>query len=232
MIVAARFVLLHLHKSGGSFANELVLRHVPGAYQVGYHLPYRLVPAAAARLPVLGFVRNPWSYYVSWFSFQQQRRQPNLLFRVLSSDGQLGFAATIENMLELGEREELLAALVAGLPQRYGSAGLNLPGPALGEIRASGLGFYSFLYRYMYGGASVAALTVGRMETLRADLLGLLENAGEEPTPQLRSDLLNAPLRNTSQHGAVDGYYDAQLRDRVARRDAALIEQFAYSIDR
>ncbi len=231
MIVADRFVLLHLHKSGGSFANELILRHVPGAYQVGYHLPYRLVPAAAARLPVLGFVRNPWSYYVSWFSFQQQRRQPNLLFRVLSDDGRLGFAATIENMLELGEREEMLETLIAGLPQQYSNQGLNLPGPVLGKIRDSGLGFYSFLYRYMYGGAS-GPLHIGRMEILRDDLIGMLEMAGQQPTPQLRRDLLNAPLRNASQHGAVVEYYDQQLRDRVARRDGALIEQFDYRLER
>lgn len=230
MIVADRFVLLHLHKSGGSFANELLLQHLPDAREVGYHLPRRLIPVAARQLPVLGLVRNPWSYYVSWFAFQQQRPQPNLLYRVLSDEGRLGFAATIENMLELGARDELLDALVAGLPQAYGNRGLNLPGPALSAIRGSELGFYSFLYRYMYDGEG-APLHIGQMESLRTDLQGLLQATGQVLSPQLRDALNNAPSRNVSRHGAVKEYFDNALRDRVAVRDAALIEQYRYRFD-
>jgi len=37
MIATDRFVFLHLHKSGGTFVNECLLRHVPGARQLGYH---------------------------------------------------------------------------------------------------------------------------------------------------------------------------------------------------
>jgi len=84
MIVTDRFVFLHLHKSGGSFVNECLRRHWPGVREIGYHLPRSLVPAAFAQLPVIGLVRNPWSYYVSWYSFQQQRSQPNALFQILS----------------------------------------------------------------------------------------------------------------------------------------------------
>jgi hypothetical protein len=231
MIVADRFVLLHLHKSGGSFANELLLQHVPDAREVGYHLPRRMIPATARQLPVLGLVRNPWSYYVSWFAFQQQRPQPNLLYRVLSDGGRLGFAATIENMLELGARDELLDALVAGLPQTYGNRGLNLPGPALSAIRDSELGFYSFLYRYMYDGGD-APLHIGQMENLRADLQGLLETTGQVVSPQLRDAIAKAPARNVSRHGAVSEYFDSALCDRVAVRDAALIEEYKYCFDR
>ncbi len=83
-----------------------MLRHFPDARELGY-LPRSMLPAAHAHLPVLGFVRNPWGYYVSWYSFQRQRPQPNLLFRVLSAAGTLDFAATIENMVQLCEREDL-----------------------------------------------------------------------------------------------------------------------------
>ena len=60
-----------------------------------------MIPTAYAHLPVLGFVRNPWSYYVSWYAFQAGRPRPNPLYRVLSNEGQLDFAATISNMLDL-----------------------------------------------------------------------------------------------------------------------------------
>lgn len=227
MIVADRFVLLHLHKSGGSFANALVLRHCAGAREIGYHLPHDQVPAGSRHLPVLGFVRNPWSYYVSWYAFQQQRPQPNLLYRVLSDGGRLDFAATIGNMLELGEREDLLAPLVEGLPPDFGNRGLNLPGPRLAAIRGSGLGFYSFLHDYLFG-ADPAGARIGRMEALRTELPALLEAAGEAPGAAFLDEVRRMPARNVSRHAAYASYYDARLRERVAQRDAALIARHGY----
>jgi hypothetical protein len=70
MIATDRFVYVHLHKSGGTFVNECLLRFFPDARQIGYHLPRSRIPQDRLALPVLGFVRNPWSYYVSWYSFQ------------------------------------------------------------------------------------------------------------------------------------------------------------------
>jgi hypothetical protein len=71
MIVTDAFVFLHLHKSGGSFVNDFVKRFYPSAREIGYHLPWSLVPDTHAYLPALGLVRNPWSNYVSWYTFQK-----------------------------------------------------------------------------------------------------------------------------------------------------------------
>ena len=46
----------------------------------------------------LGFVRSPWSYYVSWYSFQSQRPRPNALFRCVSDEGTLDFKASVRNL--------------------------------------------------------------------------------------------------------------------------------------
>ena len=56
MIVTDGFVFLHLHKSGGSFVNEFLKRFFPSAREIGYHLPWSLVPASHAHLPALGLV--------------------------------------------------------------------------------------------------------------------------------------------------------------------------------
>jgi hypothetical protein len=227
MIVADRFVLLHLHKSGGSFANALVLRHCAGARAVGYHLPHDMIPEASRHLPVLGFVRNPWSYYVSWYAFQRQRPRPNLLYSVLSRDGTAGFAGTIASMLELGEREELLRILAAQLPQAYGNQGLNLPGHRLAAIRGTNQGFYSFLHDYMFG-ADRPERHIGRMESLRDELPRLLAAVGEPLPPAFHADVRGMTPLNVSRHEAYADYYDAGLRDLVARRDARLIERYGY----
>jgi hypothetical protein len=230
MIVSDHFVFLHLHKSGGSFVNECLRHCVPGAREIGYHLPRRLIPEAFAQLPAIGLVRNPWSYYVSWYSFQQQRPQPNALFRIVSDGGRLDFNGTIHNMLDLGENDAMLAQLVDTLPRQYGSQGLNLPGFALAPIRGSGLGFYSYLYEYMYAGTA-NTLRVGRMEELPHELLDLFDATGQPVTDTMRDYLRSAPPRNRSQHAPYGSYYNQALRDRVAARDALVIGQYGYHFE-
>src|SRR6476659_9482507 len=143
MIATDRFVFIHLHKSGGSFVNECLLRFFPAARQLGYHLPLSLLPAEYRTLPVLGFVRSPWSYYVSWYAFQSQRPRPNALFRCVSDDGALDFEASVRNLVDIGNDPARLGRLLAALPDHYAAAGfgLNLPRFALAPIGGSGLGF-------------------------------------------------------------------------------------------
>jgi hypothetical protein len=226
MIATDHCIFLHLHKSGGTFVNEGLLRFVADARIIGYHLPRTLIPASLAHLPVVGLVRNPWSYYVSWYSFQVRRPQPNPLFRVLSEGGRLDFEATIRNMLDLGSGGAHLDSLIAALPKEYTHRGLNLPGFVLESIRESRLGFYSWLYRYMYDGPGITH--IGRMERMREDVVPLLVAAGQPVNGPLRSYILEAPSANTSEHGKYTDYYSPQLVERVAERDARIIQQFGY----
>src|SRR5437763_6406740 len=135
MIATSRFVFLHLHKSGGTFVNQWLLRFFPDARQIGYHLPRRLIPADLAHLPVIGLVRNPWSYYVSWYAFQSGLARPNALFQILSENGMRGFEGTIRNMLDLGSDGTHLDALIADLPSPYTGRGQNHPGHELAAIQ-------------------------------------------------------------------------------------------------
>jgi len=232
MIATGRFVFIHLHKSGGSFVNECLQRFFPDARQLGYHLPLSQLPAELRPLPVLGFVRNPWSYYVSWYAFQSQRPQPNALFRCVSDDATLDFRGSVRNLLLLGEDAPRLERLLALLPDRYGAQGfgLNLPNFALAPIGASGMGFYSFLFRYMYTGGTDEPW-IGRCETLRVDFRRFLEGIDVPIGAELRGFIDNAEPRNTSRHGDWRGYYDRELADLVAQRDASVIERFGYRFE-
>lgn len=228
MIVTPRFVFLHLHKSGGTFVNAGLMQHLAGARQIGYHLPRSMLPAQYAALPVLGLVRNPWSYYVSWYSFQRSRPRPNALFQTLSNGGALDFAGTIRNMLNLDGDAAMLDRVLAALPAAYPHRGLNLPSFALAPIRGSGLGFYSFLYRYLYG-PDVATVKLARMEQLRTEVPQLLASVGEPVTAALGDYIDAAPALNTSEHAPHRELYDAELAQLVAERDRLVIERHGYS---
>lgn len=228
MIATPRFVFLHLHKSGGTFINAGLMHHVAGARQLGYHLPRPMIPESLRALPVLGLVRNPWSYYVSWYAFQQSRPQPNALFRVLSDEGALDFSATLRRMLSLGRDDALLDRVIAALPSAYTNQGLNLPGFALASIRGGGLGFYSWLHAYMHR-PDLGVAHIGRMEHLRSEFAQLLERVQQPVVPELREFIATAPAMNASRHAPYAQYYDAALAAVVARADRSLIDEFGYA---
>jgi hypothetical protein len=227
MIVTPRFVFLHLHKSGGTFVNECLLKFVQDAQHVGYHLPRSMVPREHSHLPALGLVRNPWSYYVSWYSFQLERQHPNFLFRILSDDGRLDFETTLRNMLDLGAGSIRLDMLLHALPSAYSNQGLNLPNFALAPIRDTRLGFYTYLYRYLYQGGAEPVI-VGRMEEMREDLLPMLEQVQHSPSNDMREYVAEALPRNTSDHGDYTRYYSDALRNLVAKRDEEIISRHEY----
>jgi hypothetical protein len=228
MIVTPRFVFLHLHKSGATFVNAGLIQLLPDARHVGYHLPRSMIPASFASLPILGLVRNPWSYYVSWYSFQRSRPQPNALFQVLSAGGTLDFNGTVRNMLNLDRDAGLLDRVIATLPRAYANQGLNLPGFALAPIRGSGLGFYSFLYRYLYG-PDVEVVKLARMEQLRTELLNLFATVGAPLAAGVREYIAAAPALNTSEHDAYSRFYDDELAGLVADRDQVVIARHGYA---
>ena len=82
MIVTDRFVFIHLHKTGGQSINDAIASCIPGSRMVGYHFPCADIPAEASDLPVVGIVRNPWDWYVSWYAFNNGPR-------MRSADGML-----------------------------------------------------------------------------------------------------------------------------------------------
>jgi hypothetical protein len=227
MIITERFVFLHLHKSGGSFVNQCLLRFVPGARSIGHLLPRMLIPAENLDLPVLGFVRNPWSYYVSWYHFQTQRQLPNPFFRILSDGGRLGFEATIRNMLELGSSSRHLEAILAELPTSYTNRGLNLPRFALLPIRNTREGFYSFLYRYLYGDFD-SKLTVERAENLRPKLLEYLLRVGHRVTAAANDFVMDSDAQNALVYEPYVDHYSDGLRDLVAEKEKLIIERHGY----
>lgn len=227
MIIADRFVFLHLHKSGGSFVNECLLRHVPDARQIGYHLPRAMIPSSHADLPVIGFTRSPWSYYVSWYAFQKRNRTPNPLFRVLSRGGVLEFDATIRNMLSLGDSAGLIDEVIAALPTTYTNRGLNLPGTALASLRGTRRGFFSFLYNHIYGDTP-GRRYIGRMELLRDSLLLAMQSVGQPVSASMLEFVQRAPEKNVSEHGNYRHYYTLDLQQEVARRDREVIDRHGY----
>ena len=226
MIATDKLLFLHLHKSGGTFVNQLLLHCVPSARQLGYHLPYRQTPSPYRGLPVLGTVRSPWAYYVSWYHFQAAQTKPNILFLLCSDERRLGFKETIGNLVNLADDDQLLYKLREGLPDHFLDYGLNLTKTCVDDLSGSGLGFYSFLYQRLYAGARDP--TIVPMEGLRDELRSALTVLGQMPNPNIDRFLNEVPHLNVTRHDAPATYFDDELAALVADRDRIVIDEYGY----
>lgn len=229
MIVTDRMVFLHLHKSGGTFVNALLLRCVPSAHPVGYHYPYRELPSEYRDLPVVGTVRSPWGYYVSWYHFQVRQRHPNILFQICSDAGKLGFSGTVTNLVNLSGDQKRLALLEEALPSGYAGRGLNLTKASVRELAERSVGFYSFLYGRLYEGAKDPAVL--KMERLREELRSTLSLVGHLPNECAERFLADAPAVNATRHDSASSYFDMRLASLVADRDRMVIERYGYVLE-
>lgn len=236
MIVTEHFAYIHTSRSAGTFLNKLILEHMPGAQMLQYHGHLRDLPSEYAQLPVIGFVRNPWDWYVSMF-FDYRRKQ-QYVYQILSEGGALGFEGTITRFLNLGDKstesQQLLSKLQdaapvtidAGTPPRRRNPGLrsehfaNFP---------DGLGYYSWLFRLMYESAASENTLIGRFENLREEALRMFEETGAPISDEVSAYLKEATALNDSKRPIyyAEGY-TPRLRQLVAERDRDLIEKFDY----
>lgn len=265
MIVTDAFVFIHLHKAGGSFVSKLVLELFPSARRLGYHYPLASLPRRYHGLPVLGAVRSPWAFYVSYFTFQQRlaeafeahwrgrtaaeydalcragvdpRNGIDLLFDTLCEAQGAQFAAVTDQLLELADNPALLDRLAATLPrerdrrgaytplQREGFRGMNLTQADLERLRGSDTGFYSFLFRHMFGAGE--GVFFARQERLREDLLRFFAEHDIALPAHAREAVLCAPAQNVTPHAACASYYTPALARRVGQRERHLVERFGY----
>jgi hypothetical protein len=232
MLATDKFVFLHFPHAGGTFVYEIIKKFFPSAVEIGYHLPRALIPKEYAHLPILGTVRNPWDFYVSWYHFQISNEgyspSKNALFCCVSEDRSLDFVQTIRNALDLGTNEEKLNFLIQSLPEEFDYQKRRIPNLTREQIRplrGSGLGLYTFRFNQMFG--RLDDISFCRVEFLRDELLNFFDRAGIA-NDELRRYVLGLDKQNTSEHRHYSTYYPPDLAQLVLARDQLLIERFGY----
>lgn len=232
MLATDKFVFLHFPHAGGTFVYEIIKKFFPNAVEIGYHLPRALIPKEYADLPILGTVRNPWDFYVSWYHFQISNEgyspSKNALFCCLSHNRSLNFVQTIRNALDLGTDEEKLNPLIQSLPEEFDYQKRHIPNltrEQMRPIRGSGLGLYTFRFNQMFG--QLNEISFCRLEFLRDELLCFFDRVGVA-NEDLRRYVLSLDKQNTSEHRHYANYYPKDLAHLVLARDHPLIERFGY----
>ncbi len=236
MIVTDRFVYIHVSRTGGTFLNKLIMNRVSGARMIQYHGHLEDLPDAHAHLPAIGFVRNPWDWYVSMFS--DYRRKGQFVFQVLSDRGTLDFEQTVARFLKLGdgsaESRRLLTHLTRVAPRVIDArrpARNHLPGLRSEHFAnyPEGIGYYGWLFQLMFRSGGGRAIHIGRFENLREEAFRLFEETGTPITNPMVDYLKNArPLNESPRPKSFVGAFGPELERLVAEKERALIDRFGY----
>jgi tetratricopeptide (TPR) repeat protein len=236
MIITERFVFIHMHKTGGQTLNDAITDCIKDHRVVGYHFPRRMVPQEFSSLPVVGLVRNPWSWYVSWYFFNRRPNTRNSLFNVVSEGGHADFATAVRNLVNLGSDEESSRqqrdALISILPDTLdGNRGVGLTKQDIRDLGESSVGYYSWLFDRMLGIEPDANALIGRFENLRHDFLQIMRQLSVAETDALAWSMDYGKRKNTSRHSHYSHYYDHKLQQLVASKERSLIERFDYRFE-
>lgn len=236
MIVTKHFVYIHTSRTAGTFLNKLVLEQVPGAQMIQYHGHLRDLPEEYSDLPVIGFVRNPWDWYVSMYCDYRRKRQ--YVFQIISEGGALDFEATVSRFLNLGDNSDQSKKLLNQLSRAAPTfIDARRPGPRhLPGLRSEhfadypeNVGYYSWLFRLMYESEHTHRIHIGRFENLREEALRLFELTGTPVSPGARTYLKEtAALNRSPRPDNFVGGYPPDLEQLVADKDKNLIEEYGY----
>jgi hypothetical protein len=236
MIVTKHFVYIHTSRSAGTFLNKLIIEHVPEARMLQYHGHLKDLPKAFSHLPVIGFVRNPWDWYVSMIADYSRKQQ--YVYQIISNRGAFGFEETVSKFLNLGdnsdESKRLLGQLIKTAPTSIDAR--TPPRRHLPGLRAKyfaeypdDVGYYSWLFQLMYESDIDHDIHIGRFENLREEALRLFELTGTPITNDIRAYLTEAGALNSSRRPkSILGGYPPELEQLVADKEKYLIDQFAY----
>jgi hypothetical protein len=232
MLVTDQFVFIHLPRTGGTFVGDVITKFFPSAHEVGYHLPLSLLPEEYSHLPILGTIRNPWEFYVSWYHHHQTSEGysplKNFLFCCVSEDRRLDFPQTIHNALDLGVSDAKLDSLIAALPEHFDYQKRNIPNvtkDVMQRIRGTRVGLYTFRFNEIFGQRD--DIYFCRAESLRSDLMAFFEKIGAV-SDALRNYITGADKRNISDHAHYSTYYTPVLAKLVSVRDRPLIDRFGF----
>ena len=236
MIVTKHFVYIHTSRTAGTFLNKLILEHVPGAQMIQYHGHLGDLPREYSHLPVIGFVRNPWDWYVSML-FDYRRKQ-QYVYQIISDRGVLGSKETLSRFLNLGDNSDQSKRLLDQLA-KVAPTIINARTPArrdLPGLRAvhfanfpENHGYYSWLFQLMYETDNSHRIHIGRFENLREEMRRLFEQTDTPITERITAYLREARVLNQSPRPkSYIGGYTPELEKLVAEKEKYLIDRFGY----
>lgn len=202
-VVTPKYLFVHVPKTGGMWTTDILLRFAGGEKNGDsmYHRPKLDLPHGNGRLS-LSNVRDPWSWYASWYLHCRDRKEPWLQ--------------------EYGRGSTTFKDVLFGLTHpdkvRPRKLGGYWPETYFDEVdiwKARNLGFCTYAFDYMWGGAVDIAVPLDRLQEGMSKLLD--------------KDLSREPVRNAHrEHSTYKNFYTDEMIRWVQDADRSLIFQYGF----
>jgi len=208
MIITDQFVFAHLPKAGGVFLQSILQAHfsVTRAWSGdASHRSLEDLPSQHRGKPVFAVLRNPWAWYVSWFTFCKEEMNNEEFLRNYTP-GENAFERCIKHLLEP-----------------------NHSNPDITDYMArEHIGLLE-MHRYHILDLDCLEhdISYGRLENLTTDFLGFLRQK-DIARPAGLDQALKGQAVNQSRHGPWRNYYSNTLRDTVAVKERRIIRLGRY----
>lgn len=213
MLLCKYFVLLHFPRTGGTFLRETLARHLPensDTAMVPGHGTINEIPREYESLPKLGFIRNPWDWYVSVYTGWQGMKQ----HRPEAFEGHI-----LEKISYSGNTIDFESFLVGVLnEQHYGN----------------GMGPLNWAYINMYGltketiGGNIPGLKLARFENLRQETIDFMEDNDISMSKALAEAIRSDPPINGFKRKSYRDYYNNNLINLVYDKHREIIDKYNY----
>lgn len=247
MFVAEKFVFIHIPKTGGQKMlrvlenHEMIFRGTPARFHMNVNNVKH--PGYSNDKPTLAFVRNPWSWYASWYHFCLHSGKV-VLFDVITNGKQNDFITSINNLFDMieGKRDDLVEKYNNQIPN------VNHPIETLKDnfhqLSEWDCGLLSWNYFYLIFGdkanINYENVTIGKQEYLDEDALaffvdnGIIENDSDVSRKQQMYDIIERAFTSgfkvnvTRDYGDFHQYYDDKLVERVYKKEQYIVDRYGY----
>jgi hypothetical protein len=235
MICSDKFTFIHLHKTAGQTLNDIIYNSLPSAKAIGYHYPVSKLPVQYKDVPIVGIIRNPWDWYLSWFTFNSVGGIKNPLFNIVSNGKQADFKTTITNLLNYPDDSAVSSRYRKShsllMPDDFNQEqGAGFTKVCVENMRSNSKGYYSLLVERMFG-ADYACQKIIFFERLVENFDKLMHELDVAEAAAMTSLLRSVKRRNSSSHSHYSHYYDDELRDLVRVKEAGLIKRYGYEFE-
>lgn len=203
MVISEQFVFAHIPKTGGVFLQDVIRRHFPVERQWDggqSHHSIEFLPPGHRDKPVFAVLRNPWAWYLSWFSYCRAEGG-NEEFRRNYNPETGNFSECIRKLLQPNHSDPVINEYM--------------------ERHNIGL-FEMHRYHIMDTDCPDHDVSYGRLEHLQEDFLAFLGRHSIAIPDGLDSALARKPV-NTSRHGAWQDAYDEALFTLVAEKERRIV---------
>jgi len=169
---ADQFVFIHMFRMGGTTCMEQV-----NVTDIGYHLPYSMLPAQLSYLPVIGTIRNPFDWYVSVYQHCKNtapHMQTGTFLNFMMDFKHSTMEDTLRRLIDPSwMKQKDIDNALQHFPSFYNYDDSKLDNlrkaEFLGYIK-SGKGFLSWLFDYMFAiNGSVEHMKFCKLEDLARD---------------------------------------------------------------